>query len=145
MKTRWLVILFILYLAVVLVSLLSNQKNNKPVAQLSKQETTQIDQPESAAIEFSSQPAKAPIKIAAPLPTAKSGITIIETPMEEPGNSVSAVEINEQSQHPLSVRSASSLAEEDDGILQQAGITKEGRYPPLKERKEMNSRGIVLY
>ena len=144
MKIKWLVILFIFYIGIVLISLLFTHKNNKLTALMQK--ATPITEQSESAMQPFFPPAKTLVSTAVSLPLIKSGITIIKTPAIEPENAmISYVEVKEEMVNNPSSRNVSLNTNVEDDAQPQAGITKIGKQPSLKEVKEMNSNGIVLY
>ena len=141
MKNKWLIVLFIFFLGVILLSLWITQQSQKAVS-LSEQVIPITAQAESR-ISPVYLPQVSPTPIAR-LPLVKSGITIIKAPTIEPENTINPVaEIKEETVNNSSSSSVASNAKAEDGM--QAGVTRIGKQPSLKESKEMNSNGIVLY
>ena len=141
MKIKWLIILFIFFLGVILLSLLITQQSQKSVS-LFEKEISITEQTESRVPPaYSPQINQAPIVA---LPLVKSGITIIKAPSIEPEEkSISVSKIADKAVNNVSSLNVTSSSEVQDSL--QAGITKIGKRPTPKEDQEMNSSGIVLY
>lgn len=141
MKNKWLIILFIFFLGVILLSLLITQQSQKAVL-ISEKEILITEQAESRALPaYSRQLSPAPI---VRLPLAKSGITIIKAPAIVPEEkSIPVPEIANKATNNISSQNVAIGSEAQDSP--QAGITKIGKLPPPKAAQEMNSNGIVMY
>jgi uncharacterized membrane protein len=146
MKNKWLLILFIIFLGVIVLSLLITQQSQKALS-LTEKEISIVEQTESKILSAGSS---APVRqtLIKPLPLVRSGITIIKAPLspsEEKSMHVSQTAdqaANNVSGRNLVASSASDVQAQDS---LQTGITKTGKQPTPKEAQEMNSSGIILY
>jgi hypothetical protein len=132
MKTKWLIILFIFFLGVILLSLLVAQQSQKIVS-LSEKEIPVTEQAENR-VSSAYSPQQVPI---AALPLGESGITIIKGP------AIESVEKNLR----VSKREDKAIVVSNTEAKNnpQSAIIKKGKQPTSQEAQEMNSRGIVLY
>jgi type II secretory pathway pseudopilin PulG len=140
MKNKELIIIFVIFMIVILLSLFITRQSQKAVF-LSEKEASTVEQAQNQAL-------SAYLKQASPasLPLIKSGITVIPTPstaLEVKKNQVPKI-ADQASNNISSSQNVASGTEEQDA-LPAAGITKIGKQPSPKEAKEMNSNGIVLY
>jgi len=141
MKNKWLIILFIFFLGVIILSILISQESQKAVS-LFENENPVVNQEANSALPVQS-PQAISSSIAA-LPLEKRGITIIKAPAIEPEEkNTRAPEVADKSTNNVSSQNEVPSAETEDSL--QAGITKIGKQPTPKEAQEMNSNGIVLY
>lgn len=142
MKIKWLIILFIFFLGVILLSLLITQQSQKAVS-LSEQGISITEQVESRIPPIYS-PQVRPM-LTAKLPLVKSGISIIKIPsIVNKGDGSFFPESGSRKREPSPLFEPSTLFTETEDSSQ-AGITKIGKQPTPQEAQEMNSRGIVLY
>ncbi|MDD5130961.1 MAG: hypothetical protein PHS66_07965 [Candidatus Omnitrophica bacterium] len=148
MKNKWLIILFMFFFGVILLSLLVAQQSQKAVA-VAEKELAIIEQRENRIrpVYLPGQARQQPVLAGKPL-AARSGITIINasTITAEEKNSnfpkvadKSANHINSQASQNI----ASTAEVAQDSL--QTGITKTGKQPTPEKAREMNSSGIVLY
>ena len=141
MKNKWLIVLFIFFLGVILLSLLITQQSQKAVSLFEEEAaiTAQAESRISPAYSAQVSPASR-----GSLPLAQSGVTIIRSSViDAEERSVRAFKIVDKTvDNAASLNVASSIEAQDSS---QSGITKAGKRPPLKEAQEMNSNGIVLY
>jgi hypothetical protein len=143
MKNRDLIILFVIFVIVILLSLVITRQSQKAVP-LSEKEILTVEQAENQALSAYSRQVSP-----APLPLVKSGITIISAPVNTvQANNLQFPKVADQASNNISGQNASgqsvaSSTEAEDTLP--AGITRIGKQPTPKEAKEMNSRGIVLY
>jgi hypothetical protein len=145
MKTKWLVILSVLFLMVIFLSLLITQKNQKVF--LSEESIPANEQSVSSVPLFSQPRSVLPIVAASSL---KTGVTVIKKPVINPEEkSISVPKIADKTENIISsqnvVPSQNVTLSGEDQDLPQTGITIIGKKPSPKEAQEMNSRGITLY
>ena len=135
MKFKWMVILFIVYIAIMLVILFIAGKNNQTI-QLLRQEvmaTGQMDYSQQSSL-VATKPATTVMGV------SKSGITIIgKLPPEPSENKIAMQDLSSPKNIPSDTTAASAAKSAA------TGITKEGKFPTSKESREMNSAGIVMY
>jgi len=142
MKNKWLIVLFVFFLAVVFLSLLISRQSQEVASSYEKKDLV-ADQAESMALPVYS-PQAAQVKVAE-LPVAKSAITIIKDPsMDRKAENIRTPKVVDPAKNNTPSLNVIPSVEEESSPLD-AGITKTGKLPPAQETREMNSRGIVLY
>jgi hypothetical protein len=141
MKIKWLVVLFIFFLGVILLSLLIVQESQKAVF-VSENRNLITEQVESnIALTYPPQVRLASI---AALPAVNSGISIIKSLAIDPEEtSISASKIADKAANNVSSRNVVSGSQVQD--IPSDGTTEIRKQPPSKVAQEMNSSGIVMY
>jgi len=142
MKIKWLIILFIIFVGVILISLLISQQNNN-ITLLSEKATSQNTQ----SIDYSPIQPLSITPIVIPRSSVKSGISVIKNSQKKPENQIPPAQVEKDIEAVINAppkNNSSSIATQQEDI-QQAGITIIGKHPTPKEAKEMNSAGIVMY
>jgi regulatory protein YycI of two-component signal transduction system YycFG len=141
MKIKWVIVLFIFFLAVILLSFLINKQSQKALS-LSEKEISRTEKAEN--INPSAYlPQVSPAAIVKP-PLVKNEITVTEASLIESeekntrASKIAAKAVNSEASQNM----ASSTEVQDSP---QAGSTKTGKKPTPKEAQEMNSSGIVMY
>jgi len=141
MKIKWLTVLFIFFLAVILLSLAIVQESQK-AAFLPENEILITKQAESSAALV--YPPQARPALVAALPVGNSGITIIKAPAITPEEkNINVAETADKAANNVFSQNIASSRQTQD--LPQAGTTAIKKRPTLKETQEMNSSGIVMY
>ena len=146
MKTKWLIILSLLFLGIIILSFLITQKNQTVVLV----ENEIIITPE---VEGEAGPVYLPQKSLASITrisSKKSGITITKAPLAvSSAKTIPALKIADKTQNNLinqNIVSNQDVVESSDvQDNPQVGITKLGKRPTPKEAQEMNSSGVVMY
>ncbi len=144
MRNSWLVFLFILLLAAMVLSFFIIRQSQQVIPQPGL-EAPQLTAPDQGWTVPASAPRLTPAS-QAKLPTTKRAITIISLPPA----AVPEARIPEASggkdkfTDSFSGVNAGYIPAENTQLAP-AGITKNSKQPPAQEAKEMNSRGIILY
>lgn len=141
MKNKWLIILFIFFLGVILLSLLITQQNQKTIS-LSENEIPIVQPAEDSVLPVYLHPVSPAAIIR--LPLVKRGATIIKVPAVdlEEKNTQSYETVN-NAIHNVSSQNVATSTQTQDSLP--VGVTKIGKRPSPKEAQEMNSSGIVMY
>ena len=147
MKIKWLIVLFIFFLVVIILSLLITQENQKTASLFEKEIiiTEQVENRVQAVYSVAVSPA-----LITRLPLGGSGITIIKAPtIEQEEKSISVPKIADKAENIIASQNVApsqnvALTNEAQNAPQ-AGITIIGKRPTPKEAQEMNSSGIVMY
>jgi len=145
MKNKWWIVLFIFFLGVIILSLLTMRQNRQDILAPEK-ETVGTKRPErkvQAVAVYSPSVRKARLVTS---PAGKSGITITKVPVKsaaEVKNSPVSKTTSGTSSSSVSL-SASSVVEIEESPLP-TGVTKAEQRSSSRNTGEANSSGIVLY
>jgi len=141
MKIKWLLIIFVLYFAIMLGSVLFNKQNTAENINSQNPVTQELAAPvqqQAPSINIPQIPQAIPQSIS-------KSITVIGKQVPEEKEKP-YLPILPTKAAPIQETSADSFFDAEETTQPRAGITKdEGKHPSVKEKQDMNSAGIVMY